>query len=330
MAAPSIPTLLDAVRDIPRVSPGAWRRMGWLRRYLITSRAAVLPLTLFSCLFGGLLALPWTPTEGGRLVLVALGLVLAHATSNLLNDQVDWWVGLDRDNYFRTRYGTHPLAHGLMTPWSHGLVTLLTGGLALWVALVVCRDAGTPAYWLTGIGAALMLFYTWPLKRLGLGEVAVFLVWGPLMAGGSYWVVSRDWGPEIAVLSAIFGLGPTVVVFAKHTDKRRDDAARRVRTLPVVLGPRWAPRVTALLALAQVAGGVLWAWLTASWAYLLLLAALPALVRFVAVCFRARPAARPKAYPVNLWPLWYTVAGFRFARASGAALAAGALVQGVW
>jgi 1,4-dihydroxy-2-naphthoate octaprenyltransferase len=324
----STPRLLDVLTEVPRVSAQTWRRLGWLRRYLIATRAAVLPLTLFACLFGGLLALPWTPAEGGRLTLVSIALVLAHATSNLLNDQVDWVLGLDRDGYFRVRYGAHPLAQGLMHPVSHVSMLVVTGACALGFGLVVCRTAGAPAYWLAGAGALLLLLYTWPLKRLALGGLAVFLVWGPLMVGGVYWVVSGDWGPEIGVLSILFGLGPAVVALGKHADKRRDDLARGIRTLPVLLGPVWGPRVIAVVALGQFAGGLGWAWATASWTYLLLLAALPALLSLVSVCLRQRPTARPKGYPARLWPLWYTAAGFRFARATGAALVVAALLHG--
>ena len=38
-----------------------------------------------------------------------------------------------------------------------------------------------------------MLFYTWPLKYIGLGEIAVLLVWGPLMIGGGYFVITGVW-----------------------------------------------------------------------------------------------------------------------------------------
>ncbi len=325
----SIPTLLDAVTDMPRVTGQTWRRLGWLRRYLIAVRAAVLPLTVFSCLFGGLLALPWTPAEGWRLTLATVALVLAHAASNLLNDQMDWALGLDRAGYFRLRYGAQPLAHGLMHPVVHGLALMATGAAAAAGALAVCRLTGEPAYWLSGIGTLLLVFYTWPLKRLGLGELAVFLVWGPLMVGGVYWVVSGDWGPEIAVLSALFGLGPTVVVLGKHADKRRDDAARGVRTLAVILGPAWGPRLMAALALGQVGGGVAWASLAGRWGYLTLLAALPALLSLLRTCLSSPPTARPSGYPAEVWPLWYAAAGFRFARASGAALVVGALLDGL-
>lgn len=325
----AVPSLLEALTTIPKVSAAGWRRLGWLRRYLITVRAAVLPLTLYASVLGGLLALPWTPGEGWRFLLVTLGLVFAHATSNLLNDEVDWLTGLDRDAYFRVRYGAHPLAQGLMNPATHGLLLLATAGAALALGLAIFRLTGPPAYWLATAGALILLFYTWPMKRLGLGEIAVFVVWGPLMVGGSYWVVSGDWGPDIAALSLLAGLGPTVVVMAKHADKRRDDAARGVRTLPVILGPVWGPRTVALLAAAQVGGAVVWAWIGAAWGFLLMLLAAPALVRLMAICVRARPPARPKSFPAAIWPLWYSASAFRFARIAGAALAGAALIEGL-
>lgn len=325
----SVPSLRDALTGMPRVSAAGWRRLGWLRRYLIAVRAAVLPLTLFSCLFGGLLALPWTPAEGWRLLLATVALLFAHAAGNLLNDQLDWVLGVDRDRYFRARYGAHPLAHELMHPIGHVLLLALTASVALGLGIWLCRSAGTPAWWLAGIGVLLSVFYTWPLKRMALGELAIFLIWGPLLVGGVYWLVSGDWGPEILLLSMLFGLGPTVVVLGKHADKRADDAARGIRTLPVVLGPVWGPGVMVLAALLQVGGGLGWAVATGGWAYLLLLVALPALLGLIRVGLRRRPTARPKRFPAAIWPLWYGAAAFRFARASSVALVAAALLDGL-
>jgi 1,4-dihydroxy-2-naphthoate octaprenyltransferase len=325
----AIPTLRDALTGTPGVTASAWRRMSWLRRYLIVSRAALLPLTVHACLLGGLLALPWTPEEGWRLVLVTASLVFAHAASNLLNDQVNWLTGTDRDGPFRMRYGAHPLAQGFINPAAHALLLLGTALVAVGLGLLVCRLAGPPAYWLASAGALLLMFYVWPLKRLGLGEVAVLLTWGPLMVGGVYWCVSGDWGPEILVLSVVAGLGPAVVVLANHTDKMRDDRARGIGTLPVLRGPVRAPRLLAVIALAQMAGGLGWMWVTQRWSYGLMIIAVPALTRLVWTCLKRRPTARPKGYPTRVWPLWYTGSAFRFASATGLALVLAALLDGL-
>ena len=319
----------SAVLDVPHVSPAIWRRAGWVLRWLVATRASVLPLTLFACLFAGLLALPWSVGEATRLVLVTLALLLAHATNNLLNDHVDYRTGLDRDNYFRALYGTHPLTRGLMSLAAHRLMILLTGSAAFLLCLYLGRMLGATAYWLAGAGAFFLLFYTYPLKRWAVGELSVFLVWGPLMVGGVYWAVSGDWGAEIMLLSVIYGLGPTVVIFAKHADKRTDDARRGVRTLPVVLGAGWSAVCIALLALLQVGLTIAWAFAGQAWSYLVIVGALPALAGCLYRTTRPRPQRRPKDYPKNLWPLWYTVPAFQFARASGGLLVLGALANGL-
>jgi 1,4-dihydroxy-2-naphthoate polyprenyltransferase len=314
------------VLALSRVSRHRWRRLGWLRRWLITSRAGMLSATAASALFGGLLALPWTPGEGLRMLLVTAALMLAHATGNLLADAAGW---LRSGRQRNARLGLHPLARGLMGPGAFLLMLVATGALALLLGMAVCRQTGAAACWLAGVGALLVLLYTWPLKRLGLGEAVVFLVWGPLMAGGTYWMLSGDWGDDIALQTSVFGLGAAVVVFAKHTDQRRDDAARGIRTLPVLLGPVWAPRCLAALAVGQVGAGLSWATVTGNWGYLLLLTSLPSLTALLVACLRRRPAVRPRRFPADLWPWWYTMAGSRFARASSLALLAAALLHGI-
>lgn len=47
-------------------------------------------------------------------------------------------------------------------------------------------------------GMFFLLFYTWPLKYIGMGEPTVVLVWGPLMIGGTYFVTAGyQWNWDI-------------------------------------------------------------------------------------------------------------------------------------
>jgi len=322
-----LPGVAEALFDVPAVTAAQWHRLGPLVRWLIASRASVLAMTLFASLFGGLLALPWTLTEFGRLVVVTAALLLAHATNNLLNDHVDYRLGLDRDNYFRARYGAQPLALGLMDLAAHRRMLLATGALALLLALGIVVWIGGPAWWLAGLGALLLLFYTWPLKHLALGEIAVLVVWGPLMVAGTCRMVAGSWSAEALWLAMLFGIGPTVVILAKHADKRGDDQERGVRTLPVVLGPAFAQWSWALLAVLQVVGSVVVALAADRPGMLLMLGAVPALVRCVRLAGGPRPAQAPAEYPANVWPLWYTAAAFRFARLGGLLLVLGVVVD---
>ena len=88
------------VRAIPRLSPEEWRRLGVFSKWLVASRAAVLIMTLISSSIGGILAFRDGGADAGLFFLTVLGLVLAHATNNLINDFTDHLTGADKGDSF--------------------------------------------------------------------------------------------------------------------------------------------------------------------------------------------------------------------------------------
>ena len=108
----------EALRGIPRVDALTWSRLDPIGRWLVASRAGVLIITLIPAMIAGVLAWRDRAFDLNLWLLVTLGLLLAHATNNLLNDLTDFKRGVDRDNYFRARYGTQPLEQRLMSPGS--------------------------------------------------------------------------------------------------------------------------------------------------------------------------------------------------------------------
>ena len=233
-----------AVKVIPRVSKEEWNALDVISRWLIATRSAVLVMTFISAAIAGLLS-----ARDGRFdlllwVLVTIGLLFAHATNNLVNDFTDHLKGVDKDNYFRAQYGPQPLEHGLMTRGQALLYIAATGVVALAAGLVLVALRGEATLALLAIGAFFVLFYTWPLKYIGLGEVAVILVWGPLMVGGGYYVITGQQSLPVLFASLPVALAATTVLFGKHIDKLGDDAAKHIRTLPVLLGERTARYTT--------------------------------------------------------------------------------------
>src|ERR1700758_3050343 len=67
-------------------------------RWLVVTRAAVLPMTLVSGLVAALLAVVQPGLDWRWLVLAVVGIVLAHAAHNLMNDLFDTQVGTDSTN----------------------------------------------------------------------------------------------------------------------------------------------------------------------------------------------------------------------------------------
>jgi 1,4-dihydroxy-2-naphthoate octaprenyltransferase len=314
----NIPMWKKALQIIPSVTKAEWDGLDFVSKWLISTRAAVLVMTFISAALAGLFALrdgafdllPW--------LALCLGLILAHATNNLVNDFTDHLKGVDKDNYFRSQYGPQPLEHGLMTRNQVLLYIAVTGLIALAAggALVAMRGGATLT--LLGLGAFFVLFYTWPLKYIGMGEVAVILVWGPLMVGGGYYVMTGQISWPVIFASLPVALAATTVLFGKHIDKLDADATKGIRTMPVLLGERNARYATLamltleyVLVVALVASGYM------SWVLLAVFFAAPWYIRAMRVYWHARPTAPPAEYPPNIWPLWYAAFAFPHTRRFG-------------
>ena len=98
---------------MPRIDRAEWDALDIVSRWLIASRAAVIIMTFTSSAYAGMLAVKDGVFDGLLFTLVTLGLCLAHATNNLINDLTDHWKGVDEDNYFRTQYGPQTVRGGL-------------------------------------------------------------------------------------------------------------------------------------------------------------------------------------------------------------------------
>src|SRR3989304_843643 len=240
-----------ALRVIPRITKDEWDRLDVISRWLISTGAVVLIMTFISAAIAGMLALRNGQFDLLRWLLLAVGLIMAHATNNLLNDYTDYKRGVDKNNYFRAQYGPQPLEHGLMTERQLLTYALVTGLIALAPGAYLVYVGGGLALILLGLGAFFVLFYTWPLKYIGLGEVAVLLVWGPLMIGGGGYVLTGTWNGNVVIASLPYALGPTTVIFGKHIDKYVEDKAKGIHTLPVILGERVSRAIVSVLMVAQ-------------------------------------------------------------------------------
>ncbi|MFT4875099.1 prenyltransferase [Congregibacter sp.] len=309
------PTWWQALTTVPRLNPEQWQTLSLPVRWLLAVRSSVLFMTLMSAALGGLLA--WRDGLGdpGLWLLCVLGLMLAHATNNLLNDLTDSSRGIDAGNYYRNQYGIHVLEDGLMSRKQFYGYLGLTGGAAVLIGVYLILTRGGLTLPLMLAGAFFVLFYTWPLKYIGLGEPAVLLVWGPLLVGGSYYVSAGQWSTSAAWLGLLYGIGPTTVLFGKHIDKLEMDRDKGVRTLPVLLSQRGARRTTQILLISQYSGC---AALVLSgrehWVLAIVFLSVPALLRVLKALEHSKPTERPDSYPKQIWPLWFSAQAFAHTR----------------
>src|SRR5262245_11771689 len=223
-------------------------RLDPVSKWLYLTRAGVLPMTLVSGALAGLLAVyREADVAWGWFGLAWLGIVLAHMANNLMNDLFDLEVGTDREEYPRNLYSPHPVLSGVISRRGLALCALVVNllGLTIMITLTVARGWPILAFALSGF--LLSAAYTAPplrLKKRGLGEPTVLIVWGPLMVGGTYYAATGEIPGAVILASLPYALLCTTVLMGKHIDKIPWDAPDGTHTLPVLLGEARARAVT--------------------------------------------------------------------------------------
>ncbi|HYV59920.1 MAG TPA: prenyltransferase [Acidimicrobiia bacterium] len=323
--------LLRNWRHVLRTSNPPAGRVDLVSRWLVLTRASVLPMTITAAAIAGLLAaFHDEDVRWGLFALAAVGLMLAHVANNLMNDLFDLEVGADSETYPRALYAPHPVLSGTIT--RRGLLTAAVAvnaaDLAILVVLAVFR--GWPMVVFALSGFLLSVAYTAPplrLKKHGLGEATVLVVWGPLMVGGTYYAATGHLPFSIVVASLPYALLCTAVLMGKHIDKIPWDAPDGTRTLPVLVGEGKARALTqAMMISFYVLVVLLVGTGTFPIAALIALVALQKLVTVWTPFSQPKPAAPPEGFPI--WPLWFAALAFVHTRRAGGLLVLG-LVLGV-
>ncbi|HEY8302760.1 MAG TPA: prenyltransferase [Jatrophihabitans sp.] len=331
----------------PKRGPGAWvgaftgfypatahdlSGLDPVARFLYAARSVILVISAQAAGIAGLLAATDRRFEVVPFVLVFLGYLVLHAISNLSNDYFGYRRGHDTEDSPRRRYTLHPVASGAFTMrfLATGLAVLAVVAAAIAVYFVVLR--GWPALLLTAIGGVLLYAYDAApraLKELGLGEVAAFLVWGPLMIGGGYYVITGHWSGLAFLASVPYGLGVMSILVGKHIDQRSFDISQSQHTLPVLMGERGARvlnQTSVLLMYVFVIVGILTGALSPFVAVVILAA--PRAVRALRVMAAPAPAEPPAGYVG--WPLWYHRVCLVHNRAFGWLFLLGLALGAIW
>ncbi len=315
----------QALYTIPRIDLA---EVDPITRWLVLSRASVVVMTATSAVIGGLLALRDDVFDAPLLILTAIGLVLAHAGSNLVNDFWDFHRGADTEDSPRVNDGPHPLTDESAQRRSFVGITLALLAVAAAIGIYLTVVAGPLLLAFALTGAFVLLLYSGgplPLKYFGLGEIAVFIVWGPLMIGGAYYVMAESLPAWVVLASIPYALGVTTVLFGKHLDKLAFDTEHGIRTLPMLLGEARARRLTQLLSLAMYASVIALAvWQTMP-GLLLVAGALPLLLWVFRIYSSPKPKEPPEDY--KGWPLWFVGIAFIHNRRFGVLFVAGLILQ---
>lgn len=331
-ATASLPTsprerLLAWKEILETANPPRERRLDTVGKWLVITRAAVFPMTIWSGLIGGLLAVEAARSSGGASVdwalflIAVVGLVLSHAANNMINDYFDTSNGVDTDDYVRALYAPHPILAGWVTKRQLASAIVIVNAIGALIMLYLASIRGPLVITFALAGLFISVFYVAPpirLKHHGLGEPGVFLVWGPLMVGGTFLAATGSVAPWVLLVSVPYALLVTSVLFGKHIDKIQADTKLGVRTLPVILGEARARVVGSWLMIAFYPLTFLFAviGLVGPWVLLVALG-IPRLLSVLKVFRQPKPSAPPPGYPEQGWPLWFVGYAFVHTRRAG-------------
>jgi 1,4-dihydroxy-2-naphthoate polyprenyltransferase len=251
-------------------------------------------MTAVSVALGTLAAAAAGPVSWWLALVTLAGTMCLHAATNLANDYYDFLGGIDRPDSPGVLARHHPLVERTLLPRQ-----MLAGAAVFWlVAIIIGTALGITRGWalvvLTGAGVIAGFFYSaGPLRLKGraLGELTAFVMWGPLMVLGAYFVQVRSFvGSRQAVeLSVIQGLWVALVLLSNNIRDGKVDASLKIHT-PATLFGNGPARLLAvglvaaayLLAAASALRGVL-----SPWALLVMLS-LPLAIRLLVSLYDPR------------------------------------------
>ena len=150
-------------------------------------------------------------------ILTLIGIVGIHASVNVLNDYFDFKSGIDTATT-PTPFsgGSRVLPENLLTPRSvliGGIILLAIGSL---IGLYFLYIFNFPPLLIALISIAIItsVAYSPVLSKIGVGEVFVFLNFGPLLFTGVYYIQSGGLiSTEAIVVGSIVGLMTTGILY---------------------------------------------------------------------------------------------------------------------
>ena len=237
------------------------KALDWSVMWFKAARAPFLVVSIVPALLGGAMAYSHQSINMLHLLLVTVGIALAHSAGDFLDDYFDFRQGLLGNK--TKQFHDSPMIDGKISPQQVLYAGLLCLGVAGLIGFYLLVEIGWPVVALAAVGGVIATFYTAPpvsLNFRGYGELALFLAFGPLAVAGVYYVLTGtlSWEPVVASIPlGIFtmNIGSISAMFDYHSDI---GFAKKVMTVRLGREKTFkALAVLFVLAYVPIAAGVL-------------------------------------------------------------------------
>ncbi|MCE7741493.1 MAG: 1,4-dihydroxy-2-naphthoate octaprenyltransferase [Candidatus Heimdallarchaeota archaeon] len=212
-------------------------------------RAARLPfvsVSVMGVIVGTAVAFSETGTMSSWLnfVLAFLGITFFHISADISNDFFDHKSGLDESNIQQTPFsgGSRMIQNKLLSPSRTLIAAIISLSLCIAIGFYLNFTVADNIILYIGIGGVFLgIFYVgipFKLVYYGLGEIAIFLSFGPAIVFGSYYVQNEkfSWKPMYA--SILVGLLISLILFINQFPDYEADKAKGKKNWVVILGKK--------------------------------------------------------------------------------------------
>ncbi len=215
-----------------------------LTSLLLTMKPQSFLISVMSVSVGTALAALAHPIHWGDYFLTVLGVVFLHGGTNVINDYFDYMNKVDTSKVPGS-YGNERrvLIQRLLSPSQVLLTGFILFACSLGIGIYLTLAKGLMVFAIGALGFLVGFFYSAnpiSFKYIALGEPAVFLMWGPLMVSGAYYVQANQFSLQTLWVSLPFGILVALVLLANNIRDIQYDSQVGIRTLATQLGERRA------------------------------------------------------------------------------------------
>lgn len=197
--------------------------------------AAGAPVVIAAAMAAEAQALHWP-----ALIACFLGAVCIQIGTNFANDYFDFVKGTDTEE----RIGpTRATAAGLVSPRAMRNATIIAFALALIPGAYIIARGGWPFALIGVLSIASGVLYTGgpkPLGYIGLGDIFVFVFFGPVAVAGTYYLQAFSVTPHVWIASLAPGLLSVALLTVNNLRDADTDVKTGKRTLAVRFGKGFA------------------------------------------------------------------------------------------
>jgi 1,4-dihydroxy-2-naphthoate octaprenyltransferase len=226
--------------------------------WVLASRPRTLPAAVAPVVVGMALAIAHGGFAWWPALAAMLGACFIQIGTNFANDYFDFKSGADTAERMGPLRVTQA---GLVTPAQIKAATAIAFALATLCGLYLTWVGGWPIVVIGLLSILSGIAYTggpFPLGYNGLGDLFVFVFFGLVAVGGTYYVQALGFSPIVLAVAVPVGLLSTAIIVVNNLRDVDTDVVAGKRTLAVMFGKRFAKaEYVALLALSYLAPVIL-------------------------------------------------------------------------